>query len=216
MKIMVKSKSWNEILISCTLLVITYCILAMQVGIYHKNFNYKWTEKFIREDSSFKIYSYYKVKRKSLFKTYYLKIYKGDQLFYTDECALSLENYCKSILERGGLSIQNLKYKEGIGRSNQDVIYYVQSFEIINNGENKKIDYSLVDTNPKKGNNIFFIIIALLLYLAAHIWIVRKWFLTRRKDFSEVNQLEYWVVKIGLPLSVVVAFILFFNEFQSI
>ncbi len=213
---MVKSKSWNEILISCTLLVITYCILAMQVGIYHKNFNYKWTEKFIREDSSFKIYSYYKVKRKSLFKTYYLKIYKGDQLFYTDECALSLENYCKSILERGGLSIQNLKYKEGIGRSNQDVIYYVQSFEIINNGENKKIDYSLVDTNPKKGNNIFFIIIALLLCLAAHIWIVRKWFLTRRKDFSEVNQLEYWVVKIGLPLSVVVAFILFFNEFQSI
>lgn len=216
MKIMVKSKSWNEILISCTLLVITYCILEMQVGIYHKNFNYKWTEKFIREDSSFKIYSYYKVKRKSLFKTYYLKIYKGDQLFYTDECALSLENYCKSILERGGLSIQNLKYKEGIGRSNQDVIYYVQSFEIINNGENKKIDYSLVDTNPKKGNNIFFIIIALLLCLAAHIWIVRKWFLTRRKDFSEVNQLEYWVVKIGLPLSVVVAFILFFNEFQSI
>ncbi|WP_336944487.1 hypothetical protein [Acinetobacter modestus] len=216
MKIMVKSKSWNEILISCTLLVITYCILAMQVGIYHKNFNYKWTEKFIREDSSFKIYSYYKVKRKSLFKTYYLKIYKGDQLFYTDECALSLENYCKSILERGGLSIQNLKYKEGIGRSNQDVIYYVQSFEIINNGENKKIDYSLVDTNPKKGNNIFFIIIALLLCLAAHIWIVRKWFLTRRKDFSEVNQLEYWVVKIGLQLSVVVAFILFFNEFQSI
>ncbi len=213
---MVKSKSWNEILISCTLLVITYCILAMQVGIYHKNFNYKWTEKFIREDSSFKIYSYYKVKRKSLFKTYYLKIYKGDQLFYTDECALSLENYCKSILERGGLSIQNLKYKEGIGRSNQDVIYYVQSFEIINNGENKKIDYSLVDTNPKKGNNIFFIIIALLLCLAAHIWIVRKWFLTRRKDFSEVNQLEYWVVKIGLQLSVVVAFILFFNEFQSI
>lgn len=216
MKIMVKSKNWNEILISCTLLVITYGILAMQVGIYHKNFNYKWTEKFIREDSSFKIYSYYKVKRKSLFKTYYLKIYKGDQLFYTDECALSLENYCKSILERGGLSIQNLKYKEGIGRSNQDVIYYVQSFEIINNGENKKIDYSLVDTNPKKGNNIFFIIIALLLCLAAHIWIVRKWFLTRRKDFSEVNQLEYWVVKIGLPLSVVVAFILFFNEFQSI
>lgn len=216
MKIMVKSKSWNEILISWTLLVITYGILAMQVGIYHKNFNYKWTEKFIREDSSFKIYSYYKVKRKSLFKTYYLKIYKGDQLFYTDECALSLENYCKSILERGGLSIQNLKYKEGIGRSNQDVIYYVQSFEIINNGENKKIDYSLVDTNPKKGNNIFFIIIALLLCLAAHIWIVRKWFLTRRKDFSEVNQLEYWVVKIGLPLSVVVAFILFFNEFQSI
>ncbi|MCH7386688.1 hypothetical protein MMO39_05145 [Acinetobacter modestus] len=216
MKIMVKSKSWNEILISCTLLVITYSILAMQVGIYHKNFNYKWTEKFIHEDSSFKIYSSYKVKRKSLFKTYYLKIYKGDQLFYTDECALSLENYCKSILERGGLSIQNLKYKEGIGRSNQDVIYYVQSFEIINNGENKKIDYSLVDTNPKKGNNIFFIIIALLLCLAAHIWIVRKWFLTRRKDFSEVNQLEYWVVKIGLPLSVVVAFILFFNEFQSI
>lgn len=213
---MVKSKSWNEILISCTLLVITYGILAMQVGIYHKNFNYKWTEKFIHEDSSFKIYSSYKVKRKSLFKTYYLKIYKGDQLFYTDECALSLENYCKSILERGGLSIQNLKYKEGIGRSNQDVIYYVQSFEIINNGENKKIDYSLVDTNPKKGNNIFFIIIALLLCLAAHIWIVRKWFLTRRKDFSEVNQLEYWVVKIGLPLSVVVAFILFFNEFQSI
>ena len=216
MKIMVKSKSWNEILISCTLLVITYGILAMQVGIYHKNFNYKWTEKFIHEDSSFKIYSSYKVKRKSLFKTYYLKIYKGDQLFYTDECALSLENYCKSILERGGLSIQNLKYKEGIGRSNQDVIYYVQSFEIINNGENKKIDYSLVDTNPKKGNNIFFIIIALLLCLAAHIWIVRKWFLTRRKDFSEVNQLEYWVVKIGLPLSVVVAFILFFSEFQSI
>ncbi|MCH7331771.1 hypothetical protein [Acinetobacter modestus] len=216
MKIMVKSKSWNEILINCTLLVITYGILAMQVGIYHKNFNYKWTEKFIREDSSFKIYSYYKVKRKSLFKTYYLKIYKGDQLFYTDECALSLENYCKSILERGGLSIQNLKYKEGIGRYNQDVIYYVQSFEIINNGENKKIDYSLVDTNPKKGNNIFFIIIALLLCLNAHIWIVRKWFLTRRKDFSEVNQLEYLVVKIGLPLSVVVAFILFFNEFQSI
>jgi hypothetical protein len=36
MKIMVKSKSWNEILISCTLLVITYGILAMQVGIYHK------------------------------------------------------------------------------------------------------------------------------------------------------------------------------------
>lgn len=216
MKIMVKSKSWNEILISCTLLVITYGILAMQVGIYHKNFNYKWTEKFIREDSSFKIYSYYKVKRKSLFKTYYLKIYKGDQLFYTDECALSLENYCKSILERGGLSIQNLKYKEGIGRSNQDVIYYVQSFEIINNGENKKIDYSLVDTNPKKGNNIFFIIIAILLCLAAHIWIVRKWFLTRRKYFSDVNQLEYWIVKIGLPLSVVVAFILFFNEFQSI
>lgn len=183
MKIMVKSKSWNEILISCTLLVITYCILAMQVGIYHKNFNYKWTEKFIREDSSFKIYSSYKVKRKSLFKTYYLKIYKGDQLFYTDECALSLENYCKSILERGGLPIQNLKYKEGIGRSNQDVIYYVQSFEIINNGENKKIDYSLVDTNPKKGNNIFFIIIALLLCLAAHIWIVRKWFFNEEKGF---------------------------------
>jgi hypothetical protein len=65
MKIMVKSKSWNEILISCTLLVITYGILAMQVGIYHKNFNYKWTEKFIREDSSFKIYSSYKVKRKT-------------------------------------------------------------------------------------------------------------------------------------------------------
>lgn len=36
MIIMVKSKSWNEILISCTLLVITYGILAMQVGIYHK------------------------------------------------------------------------------------------------------------------------------------------------------------------------------------
>lgn len=74
----------------------------------------------------------------------------------------------------------------------------------------------MVDTNPKKGNNIFFIIIALLLCLAAHIWILRKWFLMRKKDFSEVNQLEYWIVKIGLPLSMVVAFILFFNEFQSI
>lgn len=214
MKIMVERKSWNEILISCTLLVITYGILAMQVDIYHKNFNYKWTEKFIHEDSSFKIYSSYKVKRKSFFKNYYLKIYKGDQLFYTDECALSLENYCKSILESGGLPIQNLKYKEGIGRSNQDVIYYVQSFEIINNGgEIKKIDYSLVDNNPKKGNNIFFIIIALLLCLAVHIWIVMKWLLTRKKDFTEVNQLEYWIVKIGLPLSMFAAFILFFNKF---
>ena len=74
----------------------------------------------------------------------------------------------------------------------------------------------MVDNNPKKENNIFFIIIALLLCLAAHIWIVMKWFLTRRKYFSDVNQLEYWIVKIGLPLSVVVAFILFFNEFQSI
>ncbi|RZG78918.1 hypothetical protein EXE23_14640, partial [Acinetobacter venetianus] len=73
MKIMVERKSWNEILISCTLLVITYGILAMQVDIYHKNFNYKWTEKFIHEDSSFKIYSSYKVKRKSFFKNYYLK-----------------------------------------------------------------------------------------------------------------------------------------------
>ncbi|ENV37710.1 hypothetical protein F959_01230 [Acinetobacter venetianus RAG-1 = CIP 110063] len=216
MKIMVERKSWNEILISCTLLVITYGILAMQVDIYHKNFNYKWTEKFIHEDSSFKIYSSYKVKRKSFFKNYYLKIYKGDQLFYTDECALSLENYCKSIIESGGLPIQNLKYKEGIGGSNQDVIYYIQSFEIINNGENKKIDYSLVDTSPKKGNNIFFIIIALLLCLAAHIWIIRKWLLTRKKDFAEVNQLEYWIVKIGLPLSMVAAFILFFNKFQPI
>ena len=59
MKIMVKSKSWNEILISCTLLVITYGILAMQIGTYNEKFNYKWTEKFIHEDSSFKIYSYY-------------------------------------------------------------------------------------------------------------------------------------------------------------
>ncbi len=74
----------------------------------------------------------------------------------------------------------------------------------------------MVDNNPKKENNIFFIIIGLLLCLAAHIWIVRKWFLTRRKYFSDVNQLEYWIVKIGLPLSVFVAFILFFNEFQSI
>lgn len=80
-------------------------------------------------------------------------------------------------------------------------------------GGNKKIDYSLVDNNPKKGNNIFFIIIALLLCLAVHIWIVMKWLLTRKKDFTEVNQLEYWIVKIGLPLSMFAAFILFFNKF---
>ncbi len=66
------------------------------------------------------------------------------------------------------------------------------------------------------GDEIYLCNKALLLCLAAHIWIVMKWFLTRRKYFSDVNQLEYWIVKIGLPLSVVVAFILFFNEFQSI
>ena len=40
MKIMVKSKSWNEILISCTLLVITYGILAMQIGTFNEKFNF--------------------------------------------------------------------------------------------------------------------------------------------------------------------------------
>lgn len=213
MKKLFESKSWDVFLISCVLFTITYGILLMQISIYDRNFNYKWKEKNIYQDSSLKIYSSYKVKRKSFFKTYYLEIYKGDQLFYKDECALSLESYCKSMLEKGGLPIKNLRYKEGIDTSHKKIIYSVQSFEIINNGKNKKIDYSSTEKTSK--NYIFFIIISVLLCLATHMWIIRKWFLTRKKDFTEANQLEYWIIKVGLPLSVIVAFILFFNEFKS-
>ncbi|MCU4378343.1 hypothetical protein [Acinetobacter haemolyticus] len=210
-----ENKSWNSFLINCVLLATTYAILVIQISLYHQNFYYKWKEKHIYEDSSFKIYSSYKIKRKSFLKTYYLEIYKEDQLFYKDECALSLERYCESLLERGGLPIKNLKYKEGVSPSN-NIIYSIRSFEIIHNGENKKIDYSSVMDTPKKQNNIFFIMVAILLCLAVHIWILRKWFLTKKKDFTEAKQLEYWITKIGLPLSVVVAFSLFFYELQTI
>lgn len=212
MKRIFKDESWNELLISCSLIAVTYAILIGQISTYNKKFNYKWQEKYLFEDPSFKVYSSYKIKRKSLFKSYYLEIYKGDQLFYRDECALSLESYCKSLLEGEGLPIKNLRYKEGVNPYDQKIFYLVRSFEIINNGEIKKIDYSSVEVTPKKQNNIIFIICASLLCLAVHIWVIRKWILTKERDFDESRQWSYWLLKIGLPVSVILACAFFIQE----
>jgi hypothetical protein len=214
MKKIFEYETWHELIFSGSLLLFTYMILLMNIGSYVAEFHYQWYEKQIVNDPDLRVYAVSTSKRKSFTKDYHLDIYKKDKYFHRVDCGMSLESYCKSLLEvEEGFPIQNLKYKQGVSPSQDKVLYVVHSFELIDEKKTKKIEDFTTYNIPKKQNKIIFILCAILFSIAAHIWIIRKWFLTKEKDFTEAELMKYWIIKIGLPLSVIFAFIYFLLEF---
>lgn len=210
-----KSKSWDIFTISASFLVLFNFILSTQVSSYIEMFEYSWERNLILNSPSLKVYASSRSPRKSFSKNYYLNIYQNNEKFAEVSCGMTLENYCKSLLDiTNGLPIQNLKYETGTSPSKSNIIYLINSFEIINHNRIKKIE-NFTDGSSKKKNSIIFIGIAGLPYAITQIWIIRKWFLTNKKDFNQSQKWEYWLIKLGLPaLSVVIPFYVFLDIYS--
>lgn len=170
MKKIFEFKTWSVLSISSSLLLITYMILLMNINSYVGLFHHQWYEKEIINDPDLRVYAVSKSQRKSFSKRYYLDIYRKSEFFYRVECGMTLEPYCKSLLDVDeGFPIKNLKYKQGIKSSQDQILYVVHSFELIDRQKVKKIEDFTTYSIPKKQNKIFFIMCAVLLSVAAHI-----------------------------------------------
>lgn len=155
-----KSKSWDTFTLCLSVLIFSYFFLYINARNYIETADYHWQQKQISNDSTFTIHASAHSSRRSFGKSYYLNIYQDADGFAKVSCDFSLEKYCKQLYDQSTtLSIQNLRYKEAISASGQNLVRIVQSFEIIENNHIKKIyhDESALPKKKQKQINLIYL-----------------------------------------------------------
>lgn len=214
-----KSKTWDTFTLCLSVLVFSYFFIYINARNYIKTADYHWEEKQILNDPTLTINASAHSSRRSFSKSYYLDIYQDTDIFAKVSCDFPLDKYCKQLYDQSTtLPIQNLKYKEAISPSAQNLVRIVRSFEIIENNHIKTIynDESALPKKKQKNIKLIYLVIGFLVSLPAYIWVIRKWFLIDQKDFTPETLWECFFLKLGLAVCIIAMPILLFFEIRSL
>ena len=209
-----KSKNWETFSFQICLLTLTYFILFFNINSDIVNFKYTWTKANTSPDSQWHIKVSSKSSRRSFSDTYYLNIYNNQQFLSSVTCdGIMFEKYCKEKLKiNQPLPIQNLVYEIGVSPSKNNISHRIFSFEIIDNNQIKKIENLSPTYKPNKHSNYLFTSFAIFFTLLVHFWVIYKWLKTHKRHFTKSNYSEYFLIKIGLPISSIVLFVIFIHQ----